>query len=109
MLPTEISNKKVKELLDSQADLLLVDCRQMEEYAICKIEGSVLIPMNEIPQRVGELETAGEKPIIVYCHHGTRSLQVVHWLREQGFANSQSMTGGIDVWSQVIDPSVATY
>lgn len=109
MVPTEISNKKVKQLLDSSSDVLLLDCRQTEEYEICQIEGSILIPMSEIPQRVAELESAREKPIVVYCHHGIRSLQVVHWLRQQGFANSQSLAGGIDAWSQVIDPSVATY
>ena len=109
MLPTEISNKKVKELLDSQADLLLVDCRQPEEYEICKIEKSVLIPMNETPQRIEELRAAGDKPIIVYCHHGVRSLQVVQWLHQQGFANAQSMTGGIGAWSQDINPNVPTY
>lgn len=109
MLPTEISNKKVKELLDSQADLLLVDCRQPEEYEICRIEGAVPIPMNETPQRIEELRAAGDKPIVVYCHHGVRSLKVVDWLREQGLANSQSMTGGIGAWSQDIDPAMPTY
>lgn len=109
MIPTEISPKKVKELLDSQANLLLVDCRQAEEYEICKIDGSILIPMNETPQRVEELKAAGDQPIIVYCHHGMRSLQVVNWMRTQGLGNSQSMSGGIDAWSQTIDPSVPTY
>ena len=109
MIPTEISPKKVKELMDSQSNLLLVDCRQLEEYEFCKIDGSILIPMNETPQRIEEIQAAGDKPIIVYCHHGMRSLQVVNWLRTQGFGNSQSMSGGIDAWSQAIDPSVPTY
>jgi rhodanese-related sulfurtransferase len=46
---------------------------------------------------------------VVHCHHGGRSLRVAHWLREQGFANAQSMAGGIDRWSQEIDPSVPRY
>ncbi|MEE2825590.1 MAG: rhodanese-like domain-containing protein [Planctomycetota bacterium] len=109
MLPTEISTKKVKELLDAQDDLLLLDCRRDDEYAICQIDGSILIPMDELPTRIGELEAAREKPVVVYCHHGMRSLRVVNWLRQQGFDNSQSMSGGIHAWSEEIDPSVPTY
>jgi len=109
MLTTEISTKKVKELLDAQDDLLLLDCRRDDEHAICQIDGAVLIPMDELPTRIGELDAAREKLLVVYCHHGMRSLRVVNWLRQQGFDKSQSMSGGIHAWSEEIDPSVPTY
>ena len=88
---------------------LLLDCRTPEEHATASIAGATLIPMQEIPQRVAELEAWRTQPIVVHCHHGMRSLQVVQWLRKQGFAQAQSMSGGIDAWSKEIDPSVGQY
>jgi rhodanese-related sulfurtransferase len=88
---------------------LLLDCRTADEYAIAKIEGAVLIPMQEISERVSELEPWRDKPIIVHCHHGVRSLRVTHFLREKGFSQAQSMKGGIDAWSVEVDPSVPRY
>jgi rhodanese-related sulfurtransferase len=72
------------------------------------IPDSCLIPMNEIPLRALE-ELDPEAHIVVYCHHGQRSLTVTMWLREQGFPRSQSLAGGIDAWSQKIDPSIPRY
>jgi rhodanese-related sulfurtransferase len=88
---------------------LLLDCRTAEEYAIAKIEGAVLIPMQEIAERLSELEPWRDKPIIVHCHHGVRSLRVTHFLRDKGFPQAQSMKGGIDAWSVEVDPSVPRY
>lgn len=88
---------------------LLLDCREPDEHAIARIEGARLIPMREIPERLSELEPWREKPIVVHCHHGVRSLRVVQWLRQQGFAHAQSMRGGIDAWSLEVDPSVPRY
>ena len=89
--------------------LLLLDCRTSEEYATAKIAGSLLLPMQEIPERVAEIEAWRDKPIIVHCHHGMRSLRVAKWLREQGFTLAQSMQGGIDSWSTHVDPTVPRY
>jgi len=88
---------------------LLLDCRTPQEQAMARIAGSTLIPMQEIPARVAELEAWREKQIVVHCHHGMRSLKVAQWLREQGFLQAQSMRGGIAAWSQEIDPSVPQY
>jgi rhodanese-related sulfurtransferase len=88
---------------------LLLDCRTSEECSLAKIEGSVLIPMQEITERLSELERWRDKPIIVHCHHGVRSLRVTHFLREKGFSQAQSMKGGIDAWSVEVDPSVPRY
>ena len=90
-------------------DILLLDCRTPEEFAIAKIDGAVLIPMQEIAERLAELEPWRDKPIIVHCHHGVRSLRVTHWLREKGFSFAQSMTGGIEAWSLEVDPAVPRY
>jgi rhodanese-related sulfurtransferase len=65
--------------------------------------------MQELPERVGELDAWKTKPIIVHCHHGVRSLRVTHWLRDRGFAAVSSMQGGIDAWSTEVDPNVPRY
>jgi rhodanese-related sulfurtransferase len=88
---------------------LLLDCRTVEEHGIARIEGSVLIPMQEISTRLSELDAWRDKPIIVHCHHGVRSLRVTHFLRDTGFSQAQSMKGGIDAWSVDVDPSVPRY
>jgi rhodanese-related sulfurtransferase len=88
---------------------LLLDCRTPEEHATAKIAGSLLMPMQELPERVAEIAAWRDKPIIVHCHHGMRSLRVAKWLREQGFTLAQSMQGGIDAWSTDVDPAVPRY
>jgi len=88
---------------------LLLDCRTAEEFALARIDGAVLIPTQEIPQRLGELESHRDRLLIVHCHHGMRSLRVAGWLREQGFSQATSMAGGIESWSTAIDPRVPRY
>ena len=65
------------------------------------------MPMKELPGRVDELDPA--KEYIVMCHHGVRSRMVVGFLRQQGFSRCRSLAGGIDLWSQIVDPSVPVY
>lgn len=95
--------------LRSNAELLLLDCREPDEYAIARIDGSRLIPMQEIPARLEELEAWREKPLVVHCHHGVRSMRVVEFLRSKGFATAQSLAGGIEAWSVEIDAEVPRY
>jgi rhodanese-related sulfurtransferase len=108
-LPIEVDVTTVKQLLDSGDDFTLLDCREPSEYETARIDGAKLIPMREIPGRLAELEPLRNSRIVVHCHHGGRSLRVTHWLREQGFPNVQNMTGGIDAWSQIVDPKVPRY
>jgi rhodanese-related sulfurtransferase len=108
-LPLETSCQTVKAKLDAGARMLLLDCREKDEYALAKIEGATLLPMSELTARIGELEAYRGGDIAVHCHHGGRSLRVVNWLREQGFAKAQSMAGGIDCWAETIDPRVPRY
>ena len=106
----EIDPQEVKRRLDAGEKLHLIDVREPHEFAQSKIEGATLFPMRSGPGDVPDLETRSEEgPLIVYCHHGVRSLNVVHWLREQGIEACQSMAGGIDAWSLVVDPSVPRY
>jgi rhodanese-related sulfurtransferase len=107
-LPIEITPAEVGELLRGGAPLRLIDVREPAEHAVCHIEGATLIPMQSIPQRLNELDDSAER-IVVFCHHGVRSLSVVDWLRRQGIENCQSMAGGIDLWSLRIDPAVPRY
>lgn len=108
-IPIEIDCKSVKASLDAGGNFILLDCREASEYETCRIEGALLLPMSELMTRVGELEPYREHEIAVHCHHGGRSLRVANWLRQQGFAKTQSMAGGIDQWSTDIDPSVPRY
>ena len=107
-LSLEITPGEVKQRLDSGEKLRLVDVREPFEFQQAHIEGSELIPMRSVPQALPSLE-AEEAPLIVFCHHGMRSLQVVSWLREQGVEQCVSMAGGIDRWSLEIDPNVPRY
>jgi len=106
--PIEITPVEVSELLEQGAALRLIDVREPAEHAICHIEGAALIPMQYIPLRLNELDDPGTR-IVLFCHHGVRSLQVAGWLRGQGIENCQSMSGGIDLWSARIDPAVPRY
>jgi rhodanese-related sulfurtransferase len=106
--PVEIQPLEVKDLMDRSVAVRLVDVREPEEHAICRIEGARLIPMRSIPQHLQELDDDGP-PLVVFCHHGVRSLSVVDWLRRNGIENCRSMAGGIDLWSRQVDPSVPRY
>ncbi len=105
----EIDCRAVQQKLTAGEDFLLLDCREADEYAVAKIAQGKLIPMSEITERLGEIEPYRQRPIVVYCHVGGRSLRVALWLREQGFSQSQSMAGGIEQWSEEIDPAVPRY
>jgi rhodanese-related sulfurtransferase len=109
--PLEVSAAEAKRLLweAHPGEMLLLDCRTPDEYATAKIAGALLVPMQELPERIGELEAWRTKLIIVHCHHGVRSLRVTHWLRERGFAAVSSIQGGIDAWSTDVDRTVPRY
>ena len=94
--------------MDSGKRLRLVDVREPVEFNAASIDGAELIPMRSVPNALPLFEKE-ENPIVVYCHHGVRSLNVVNGLREQGVSACQSMAGGIDRWSLQIDPSVPRY
>ena len=103
----QLSPAALKQWLDEGKPLTLLDVREEEEVAVCALEGHVHIPMNLIPLRQNEL--SDDAPIVVYCHHGMRSLYSAMYLAEAGFEEVYNLQGGIDAWSQQIDPSVPRY
>jgi len=86
---------------------LLVDVRTPQEWQICRLEGAILIPLQELPTRLGELDRRHE--IVVYCHVGVRSAMAVSFLRANGFEGARNLEGGIDAWSVHVDPSTPRY
>jgi rhodanese-related sulfurtransferase len=108
-LPIEIDCRQLRSHLDADDDVLVVDCRERDEYAVVNLSQATLLPMSELVDRIAELEPHREQRIVVHCHHGGRSLRVANWLRENGFPQAQSLAGGIDQWSVEIDPSLPRY
>ena len=109
-LPFEVTPREVKDMLDAGDSVRLIDVREMGEHQLTRIDGAELIPMRGVPAALSKLEgLAEEGALIVFCHHGVRSMQVVNWLREQGVSDCQSMAGGIDRWSVDIDPALPRY
>ncbi len=107
--PMEVGVQEVKAMRDAGDDFLLLDCRRPEEHEFVKIGGELFVPMQELSERVAELGEDRGKTLVVYCHHGGRSLMVARWLRGQGWSRAQSMRGGIDQWAEEIDPSLPRY
>lgn len=105
MIP-EITVEELKSKMDKKETFVLLDVREPHEYEIAKIPGSKLIPLGELPQRVGELDKSAK--LIVHCKMGGRSARAVQLLRSQGF-DATNVAGGITAWSESIDPSVPTY
>lgn len=105
----EIDCQAVKSKLDAAEPIVLLDCRERNEHDFVQIAAARFIPMTELSQRISELEQSRSAEMVVFCHHGGRSLKVAVWLRQQGFANARSMAGGIDRWSQEIDPTLPRY
>ena len=110
ILPFEITPRDVKRKIDEGAPVKLIDVREPSEFQQASIGGAELIPMRSVPARLQGIEAmADEATVIVFCHHGVRSANVVSWLRDQGVAACQSMSGGIDRWSAEVDPGVPRY
>jgi rhodanese-related sulfurtransferase len=95
-------------LLLQEGKAKLIDVRETWEFATAKVDGSLLMPMGEVPARAHQ-ELDPDDRLLILCHHGARSLSVTNWLRQQGFDAAQSVAGGIDAWSQRVDTTVPRY
>ncbi|MBL6987679.1 MAG: rhodanese [Methylobacter sp.] len=104
---TQLSATELKTRIQNEPHLFLLDVREPHEFEFTHIENSVLIPLNQIPQRLGELNLQQE--IVVICHHGIRSSQACLYLNHAGFKHIANLTGGIDAWSCDCDNSVPRY
>ena len=99
--------EQLKARLDSGDGVFILDVREPQEYQICSIPGSTLIPLGDLPSRLAELEGRGE--MIVHCKSGARSARAVKLLREAGFAQARNLKGGILRWIDAVDPSLPKY
>ena len=106
---TEVHPTQLKQMLDAKADFLLLDCRQPREWSTCHIDGAKLIPLDQLESQLHNIDDFEDRPIIIHCHHGGRSLAATMLLRQKGFKHVHSLAGGIDAWSLLIDPSVRRY
>jgi adenylyltransferase/sulfurtransferase len=103
----EITPEEVKKMMDERKPFVLIDVREPHEYQICRIPGSKLIPLGEVPKRMSELNSADE--IVVHCRSGVRSALAVDLLMKSGFRKISNLKGGILAWSNQVDPSVPKY
>ena len=103
----EITVKELKNKFDNDEDFMLLDVRNIQEVLFSKINGSIHIPMNEIMDRINELDS--NKEIIIQCKSGKRSARVCEYLMTQNFNNVKNLKGGIISWADEIDSSIQVY
>ena len=104
----QISATQLHTLIDNaDKPLLLLDVREVNEFDYCHIEGSLLMPMQSIPQRLADLPK--DKTIVTICHHGMRSQQVAQFLLQNGFTDIINLTGGVNAWAAEVDNAMPRY
>jgi rhodanese-related sulfurtransferase len=103
----EIGPAELKTRLASATPPVVLDVREQWEWQRAHIAGARHIPMGEVPEHKSELDR--ERDLVVFCHHGGRSRQIVLYLEQQGFDRVINLRGGIDAWSREVDPSVPQY
>jgi len=111
MLPsTEENEITAADLQPILEEVRLIDCREDDEFAHCRIEGADLVPLSRFAElSLSILSPDDERPVVVYCHHGMRSMNATQYLRQRGLEKVWSLAGGIDHWSITIDPDVPRY
>ena len=102
----DISPEELKRRLDAKEDLFILDVREPHEYQICNL-GGYLVPLNDLPKRVNELDSS--RTIVAHCKMGGRSAKAAEFLRQAGFKNVLNLSGGINAWSEKVDPKVPKY
>ncbi len=104
----EITPNELRQMLaESVPAPLLLDVRESHEFEYCHIQGSLHIPMNQIPARLAELD--GERETVVICHHGVRSRMVADYLVSQGYRQIINLSGGVEAWARTVDPLMPRY
>ena len=102
-----VGPRQVDAWLQEGREITLLDVRTPVEVGICRLPGSLFVPLQELPDRMAELDP--DLRLVVYCHHGIRSAQAVAFLRGRGFPRAMNLTGGIEAWAREVDPSLARY
>jgi sulfur-carrier protein adenylyltransferase/sulfurtransferase len=105
----ELIPREVKAMLDRGEKFVFIDCRLPNEYQITHIDGTTLIPLQQIGQRIGEIRQHANEKVVVHCKSGARSMQFTQILRQQGFKDVKSMAGGILLWNKDINPGGPQY
>ena len=103
----EISPQELKQKLDANESILLLDVREPSEHDIVHLEDARLIPLNTLPHHIESLPL--DQEIVVYCHHGQRSLYATAYLHQNGFTEAKNLSGGIDQWAAEIDSTLPRY
>jgi molybdopterin/thiamine biosynthesis adenylyltransferase/rhodanese-related sulfurtransferase/molybdopterin converting factor small subunit len=104
----EISAEELRREMDEKgSNLVLIDVREPHEWEIAHIEGARLIPLGQLPERLGELD--GHAEIVTHCHHGARSMKALALLKGAGFARVRSLAGGIDAWAERVEAGMPRY
>lgn len=104
-----ISARELQAMLGSSSPPRLLDVREPEEFEIASLPGALLLPLGQIPAQYSQLEQWKNETIVVYCHHGIRSLHAIHFLKQAGFVDLLNLSGGIDAWSVEVDPKTPRY
>ena len=103
----DITVEELKQMLDRKDDFLLVDVRNPDEFAVCKITGSKKLPLPKFPDQFNELPK--DKLVVLHCHHGGRSMRALQFLRAQGYTKLKNVAGGISAWAERIDTNLPQY
>jgi adenylyltransferase/sulfurtransferase len=103
----EVSAPELSRRLERGDDVTLIDVREPHEFEICRLPGAALIPLGSLPERMGEMDTS--RDLVLFCHHGIRSMRALEMLHQAGFRKLRSLRGGIDAWSREVDPAVPRY
>lgn len=109
MAPAEITPRELARHLENGHAVRMIDVRQPWENEIAHLPASQLIPLGELPQHLQEIPTEVSILVVLYCHHGVRSLSAVTYLHRLGYYHVRSLAGGIDAWSCEVDPAVPRY
>ena len=99
--------QELQSWLAGRSNVALLDVREPWEFDVCRIEGSRLIPLAQLPARLAELDS--DRTTVVICHHGVRSLRAASYLEHCGFGDVVNLTGGIDAWARTVDQAMAVY
>jgi len=109
VLPEEIEPSVAARQLAGSDAPQLVDCREADEFAITHLAGAKLLPLSQWQTWLPGAFADPQAPVLIYCHHGIRSLRATRALRQHGFSSAQSIAGGIDRWAKEIDTSLPLY
>ena len=103
----EITPRELRRRLDAGEDLTLVDVREPQEWAVCRIQGARLVPLGTLPERLHELDPS--RSYVLHCRSGARSARAIQLLRQAGFRRLLNLRGGLLAWAREVDPSLPTY